>query len=221
MAQAQDGWEGALVAQKGTGWDPQGPGQEGREGPPWPKTGGEPWPRTGRRGPPASTRRSPQTPSAACTTPCTSTWTWNVAPGTMMNSMWRRVRLGDRGRGEGGCPCSPRPPDPSPAVEEGPVFALCMAGAGDRHTLGKWIAGLQEANPVLGRTPVIFHLEEGDPPAGTLGDPPAPCLGAVPPPPAVLELPDPPQGRGHGPGGNAAGPGSGGGAGAAPPALGE
>ncbi|NXL40619.1 ECSIT protein, partial [Glaucidium brasilianum] len=57
-------------------------------------------------------------------------------------------------------------------VEEGPVFALCMAGAGDRHTLGKWIAGLQETNPVLGHTPVIFRLEDGDPPAGTLGDPP-------------------------------------------------
>uniref|UniRef100_A0A8C4UES5 ECSIT C-terminal domain-containing protein n=1 Tax=Falco tinnunculus TaxID=100819 RepID=A0A8C4UES5_FALTI len=57
-------------------------------------------------------------------------------------------------------------------VEEGPVFALCMAGAGDRHTLGKWIAGLQEVNPVLG-------------------------LGAVIPPAGVLEPPIPPQGHGH------------------------
>ncbi|KAM6111681.1 LOW QUALITY PROTEIN: evolutionarily conserved signaling intermediate in Toll pathway, mitochondrial [Phoenicopterus ruber ruber] len=82
-------------------------------------------------------------------------------------------------------------------VEEGPIFALCMAGAGDRHTLGKWIAGLQEANPVLGHTPVIFRLEDGDPLAGTPGGPPAPRLGAVPPPPAVLEPPDPPRGHGQ------------------------
>uniref|UniRef100_A0A8C0AQZ5 ECSIT C-terminal domain-containing protein n=1 Tax=Buteo japonicus TaxID=224669 RepID=A0A8C0AQZ5_9AVES len=62
--------------------------------------------------------------------------------------------------------------DMSPAVEEGPVFALCMVGAGDRHTLGKWIAGLQEANPVLGRTPVVFRLGDGEPTtAGRLPDP--------------------------------------------------
>ncbi|NXY91602.1 ECSIT protein, partial [Alcedo cyanopectus] len=53
-------------------------------------------------------------------------------------------------------------------VEEGPVFALCMAGAGDRRTLSRWIAGLQETNPVLGRTPVIFRLtEDRDPPGST------------------------------------------------------
>ncbi|NWX59082.1 ECSIT protein, partial [Promerops cafer] len=52
-------------------------------------------------------------------------------------------------------------------VEEGPVFALCMAGAGDRRTLGRWISGLQEQNPVLGRTPVVFRLADGgDPSAG-------------------------------------------------------
>ncbi|XP_075594255.1 evolutionarily conserved signaling intermediate in Toll pathway, mitochondrial isoform X1 [Balearica regulorum gibbericeps] len=82
-------------------------------------------------------------------------------------------------------------------VEEGPVFALCMAGAGDRRTLGKWIAGLQEANPVLGRTPVVFRLQDGDPPAGATGDPPTPPLGVVPPPSAVLEPPDLPRGYGH------------------------
>ncbi|NXX41756.1 ECSIT protein, partial [Tricholaema leucomelas] len=49
-------------------------------------------------------------------------------------------------------------------VEEGPVFALCMAGAGDRRTLGKWIAGLQRTNPVLGHTPVVFRLIAEDPP---------------------------------------------------------
>ncbi|NWQ72606.1 ECSIT protein, partial [Neopipo cinnamomea] len=48
-------------------------------------------------------------------------------------------------------------------VEEGPVFALCVAGAGDRHTLGRWISALQEENPVLGSTPVIFRLSEGGP----------------------------------------------------------
>ncbi|NXG56895.1 ECSIT protein, partial [Hemiprocne comata] len=52
-------------------------------------------------------------------------------------------------------------------VEEGPVFALCMVGSGDRRTLGHWIAGLQEENPVLGRTPVIFRLQDGDPLAST------------------------------------------------------
>ncbi|NXW12030.1 ECSIT protein, partial [Fregetta grallaria] len=56
-------------------------------------------------------------------------------------------------------------------VEEGPVFALCMAGAGDRRTLGKWIAGLQEANPVLGCTPVLFRLGDGSPPSQRPGDP--------------------------------------------------
>ncbi|XP_037263425.1 evolutionarily conserved signaling intermediate in Toll pathway, mitochondrial isoform X1 [Falco biarmicus] len=102
-------------------------------------------------------------------------------------------------------------------VEEGPVFALCMAGAGDRHTLGKWIAGLQEVNPVLGQTPVIFHLEGGDTPPGPPGDPPALSLGAVIPPAGVLEPPVLPQGHGH-PGGDAAGCGSRGG-GSAPAAT--
>ncbi|XP_043940568.1 evolutionarily conserved signaling intermediate in Toll pathway, mitochondrial [Protopterus annectens] len=46
-------------------------------------------------------------------------------------------------------------------VEEGPVFALCMAGDGDQATLAKWISGLQWTNPVLGRTPVIFRLSSG------------------------------------------------------------
>ncbi|XP_066473868.1 evolutionarily conserved signaling intermediate in Toll pathway, mitochondrial [Tiliqua scincoides] len=46
-------------------------------------------------------------------------------------------------------------------VEEGPVFAMCMAGAGDQVTLAKWIVGLQETNPVLSRTPVVFRLAPG------------------------------------------------------------
>ncbi|XP_044299527.1 evolutionarily conserved signaling intermediate in Toll pathway, mitochondrial [Varanus komodoensis] len=43
-------------------------------------------------------------------------------------------------------------------VEEGPVFAMCMAGAGDQATLAKWIVGLQETNPILRQTPVVFRL---------------------------------------------------------------
>lgn len=61
-------------------------------------------------------------------------------------------------------------PLPLPIVEEGPVFALCMAGAGDQRTLAKWIAGLQQTNPVLGQTPVIFRLGDGDSSAGSSDD---------------------------------------------------
>ncbi|XP_036703580.1 evolutionarily conserved signaling intermediate in Toll pathway, mitochondrial isoform X2 [Balaenoptera musculus] len=43
-------------------------------------------------------------------------------------------------------------------VEEGPVFAICMAGAHDQATLAKWIQGLQETNPALDRIPVVFRL---------------------------------------------------------------
>ncbi|XP_064207791.1 evolutionarily conserved signaling intermediate in Toll pathway, mitochondrial [Anguilla rostrata] len=46
-------------------------------------------------------------------------------------------------------------------VEEGPVFAMCMAGQGDQVTLAKWISALQETNPVLGRTATLFRLEAG------------------------------------------------------------
>ncbi|KAM4747966.1 evolutionarily conserved signaling intermediate in Toll pathway, mitochondrial [Rhinophrynus dorsalis] len=46
-------------------------------------------------------------------------------------------------------------------VEEGPVFAMCMTGSGDERTLGKWIRGLQETNPILGQTPVLFRLNSG------------------------------------------------------------
>ncbi|XP_074835979.1 evolutionarily conserved signaling intermediate in Toll pathway, mitochondrial [Carettochelys insculpta] len=46
-------------------------------------------------------------------------------------------------------------------VEEGPLFAMCMAGAGDQATLTKWILGLQQTNPVLSQTPVVFHLTPG------------------------------------------------------------
>uniref|UniRef100_A0A8D1B484 Evolutionarily conserved signaling intermediate in Toll pathway, mitochondrial n=1 Tax=Sus scrofa TaxID=9823 RepID=A0A8D1B484_PIG len=49
-------------------------------------------------------------------------------------------------------------------VEEGPVFAICMAGAHDQATLAKWIQGLQETNPALARIPVVFRL------AGSAGE---------------------------------------------------
>ncbi|XP_072458374.1 evolutionarily conserved signaling intermediate in Toll pathway, mitochondrial isoform X4 [Notamacropus eugenii] len=43
-------------------------------------------------------------------------------------------------------------------VEEGPVFAMCMAGAHDQATLAKWIQGLQITNPALAHIPVVFRL---------------------------------------------------------------
>ncbi|XP_005994181.1 evolutionarily conserved signaling intermediate in Toll pathway, mitochondrial [Latimeria chalumnae] len=46
-------------------------------------------------------------------------------------------------------------------VEEGPIFSLCMTDSGDQITLGKWISGLQQTNPVLGCTPVVFRLDSG------------------------------------------------------------
>lgn len=45
-----------------------------------------------------------------------------------------------------------------PTVEEGPVFAMCMAGAHDQATMAKWIQGLQETNPALAQIPVVFRL---------------------------------------------------------------
>ncbi|KAG5260681.1 hypothetical protein AALO_G00295240 [Alosa alosa] len=46
-------------------------------------------------------------------------------------------------------------------VEEGAIYAMCMAGQGDQVTLARWIAGLQETNPILGRIPTVFRLESG------------------------------------------------------------
>uniref|UniRef100_A0A8C3U8N9 Evolutionarily conserved signaling intermediate in Toll pathway, mitochondrial n=1 Tax=Catharus ustulatus TaxID=91951 RepID=A0A8C3U8N9_CATUS len=73
-------------------------------------------------------------------------------------------------------------------VEEGPVFALCVPGAGDRRTLARWISALQEQNPILGRAPVVFRLNEGgaDPREG----PQTPRLGTGTPPGAGLEPPE-------------------------------
>ncbi|KAM9313322.1 evolutionarily conserved signaling intermediate in Toll pathway, mitochondrial [Gastrophryne carolinensis] len=44
-------------------------------------------------------------------------------------------------------------------VEEGPVYAMCMAG--DEKLLAKWIQELQASNPVLGKVPVLFRLTSG------------------------------------------------------------
>lgn len=48
-----------------------------------------------------------------------------------------------------------------PAVEEGAVYAMCMAGQGDQATLSQWISGLQETCPILGQIPTVFRLESG------------------------------------------------------------
>ncbi|NXV54970.1 ECSIT protein, partial [Molothrus ater] len=50
-------------------------------------------------------------------------------------------------------------------VEEGPVLALCVAGGAERRSLARWIAALQEQNPALESTPVIFRLKPGADPA--------------------------------------------------------
>lgn len=88
---------------------------------------------------------------------------------------------------------TPPTPPSLPTVEEGPVFALCMAGNGDQHTLAKWIAGLQQTNPVLGRTPVLFRLGEGDSSAGSPGD--GDALRLEGPGAAKLEPPEEAWGR--------------------------
>ncbi|XP_051521890.1 evolutionarily conserved signaling intermediate in Toll pathway, mitochondrial-like isoform X2 [Myxocyprinus asiaticus] len=46
-------------------------------------------------------------------------------------------------------------------VEEGLVYAMCMAGQGDQATLAQWISGLQETCPMLGQIPTVFRLESG------------------------------------------------------------
>ncbi|XP_012688291.2 evolutionarily conserved signaling intermediate in Toll pathway, mitochondrial [Clupea harengus] len=46
-------------------------------------------------------------------------------------------------------------------LEEGAVYAMCMAGQGDQATLARWISGLQETNPILGQIPTVFRLDSG------------------------------------------------------------
>lgn len=81
-----------------------------------------------------------------------------------------------------------------PTVEEGPVFAICMAGAHDQATLAKWIQGLQETNPALAQIPVVFRL------AGSTGELLAPSSGLEepsPPPPEGQEEEEDDQQRQH------------------------
>ena len=65
-----------------------------------------------------------------------------------------------------------------PTVEEGPVFAICVAGAHDQAMLAKWIQGLQETNPALARIPVVFRLSGSSgellPSSSELEEPPPP-----------------------------------------------
>ncbi|XP_058677329.1 LOW QUALITY PROTEIN: evolutionarily conserved signaling intermediate in Toll pathway, mitochondrial [Ammospiza caudacuta] len=75
-------------------------------------------------------------------------------------------------------------------VEEGPVLALCMAGGAQRPALARWIAALQERNPALANTPVIFRLHPGMEPGAE--PPPRARLGQGSPPGTGLE---PPEGR--------------------------
>ncbi|XP_043322479.1 evolutionarily conserved signaling intermediate in Toll pathway, mitochondrial isoform X2 [Cervus canadensis] len=70
-------------------------------------------------------------------------------------------------------------------VEEGPVFAICVAGAHDQATLAKWIQGLQETNPALARIPVVFRL------SGSSGELLASSSELEEPPPP----PPPPEGQ--------------------------
>lgn len=70
-------------------------------------------------------------------------------------------------------------------MEEGPVFAICVAGAHDQATLAKWIQGLQETNPALARIPVVFRL------SGSSGELLASSSELEEPPPP----PPPPEGQ--------------------------
>ncbi|XP_037116486.1 evolutionarily conserved signaling intermediate in Toll pathway, mitochondrial isoform X2 [Syngnathus acus] len=49
-------------------------------------------------------------------------------------------------------------------LDEGPVYAMCMTSQGDQATLNRWISGLQESNPILGRIPTLFRLRAAAPP---------------------------------------------------------
>lgn len=47
------------------------------------------------------------------------------------------------------------------AVDEGPVFAMCMTSQGDQATLNQWISSLQKSNPILSQVPTLFRLDSG------------------------------------------------------------
>ncbi|KAK5876200.1 hypothetical protein CesoFtcFv8_027195 [Champsocephalus esox] len=46
-------------------------------------------------------------------------------------------------------------------LDEGAVFAMCMTSQGDQAVLNQWVSGLQQNNPILGRVPTLFRLEQG------------------------------------------------------------
>ncbi|KAK2087397.1 hypothetical protein P7K49_033304 [Saguinus oedipus] len=71
-----------------------------------------------------------------------------------------------------------------PTVEEGPVFAMCIAGAHDQATLARWIQYLQETNPALAQIPVVFRL------AGPTGELQTSAGLEEPPPPEDHEEED-------------------------------
>ncbi|KAB0392740.1 hypothetical protein E2I00_011954, partial [Balaenoptera physalus] len=73
-------------------------------------------------------------------------------------SLWLRDKCGCGLGGAAPVPAAQTEGLSLPTVEEGPVFAICMAGAHDQATLAKWIQGLQETNPALDRIPVVFRL---------------------------------------------------------------
>ncbi|XP_057565821.1 evolutionarily conserved signaling intermediate in Toll pathway, mitochondrial isoform X2 [Hippopotamus amphibius kiboko] len=66
-------------------------------------------------------------------------------------------------------------------AEEGPIFAICVAGAHDQATLAKWIQSLQETNPALAQIPVVFRL------SGSSGELLASSSGMEEPPPPPPE----------------------------------
>ncbi|XP_041316490.1 evolutionarily conserved signaling intermediate in Toll pathway, mitochondrial-like, partial [Pyrgilauda ruficollis] len=82
-------------------------------------------------------------------------------------------------------------------AEEGPVLALCVPGAPGRRCLARWIAALQEQNPALAETPVVFRLGPGGDPRPE--PPPSPLLGEGSPPAARLEPPEGQEGEGEPP----------------------
>lgn len=38
---------------------------------------------------------------------------------------------------------------------------MCMTSQGDQAVLNQWVSGLQQNNPILGRVPTLFRLEQG------------------------------------------------------------
>ncbi|XP_049599340.1 evolutionarily conserved signaling intermediate in Toll pathway, mitochondrial isoform X2 [Syngnathus scovelli] len=68
-------------------------------------------------------------------------------------------------------------------LDEGPVYAMCMTSQGDQATLNRWISGLQESNPILGRIPTLFRLRAAAPRELPAESPTDESLGRETPPP--------------------------------------